>query len=91
MLRIYNQVLAMARPRDYLGLPMMLDAIAVVVIGGVSFNGGEGHILGVIFGVILLAILSNGFDLTGVSSFIKMLVTGAIIILAIVVDKYRNR
>ena len=70
---------------------MMLDAIAVVVIGGVSFNGGEGHLLGVIFGVILLAILSNGFDLTGVSSFIKMLVTGAIIILAIVVDKYRNR
>lgn len=69
---------------------MMLDSIAVVVIGGVTFSGGEGHLLGVIFGVVLIAILSNGFDLTGVSSFIKMLVTGAIICLAIIVDKYRK-
>ena len=70
---------------------MMLDSIAVVVIGGVTFSGGEGHLLGVVFGVILIAVLSNGFDLTGVSSFVKMLVTGAIICLAIIVDKYRKR
>ena len=69
---------------------MMLDSIAVVVIGGVTFSGGEGHLAGVVCGVILLAILSNGFDLTGVSSFVKMLVTGAIICLAIIVDKYRK-
>jgi ribose transport system permease protein len=70
---------------------MMLDSIAVVVIGGVTFSGGEGHLFGVILGVILIAILSNGFDLTGVSSFVKMVVTGGIICLAIIVDKYRKR
>jgi ribose/xylose/arabinose/galactoside ABC-type transport system permease subunit len=57
----------------------------------VTFSGGEGHLLGVVCGVILFAILSNGFDLTGVSSFVKMLVTGAIICLAIIIDKYRKR
>ena len=69
---------------------MMLESIAVVVIGGVTFSGGEGHLFGVILGVILIAILSNGFDLTGISSFVKMLVTGAIICLAIIIDKYRK-
>jgi ribose/xylose/arabinose/galactoside ABC-type transport system permease subunit len=69
---------------------MMLESVAVVVIGGVSFSGGQGRLLGVIFGVILLSVLSNGFDLTGVSSFIKMVVTGSIICLAIIVDKYRG-
>jgi ribose/xylose/arabinose/galactoside ABC-type transport system permease subunit len=82
--------------RVYSGTPnlgqagLMLDSIAVVVIGGVTFSGGEGHLFGVILGVILIAILSNGFDLTGVSSFVKMVVTGAIICAAIIVDKYRK-
>jgi len=70
---------------------MMLESIAVVVIGGVTFSGGKGHLFGVILGVILVAMLSNGFDLTGVSSFVKMVVTGSIICLAIIVDKYRKR
>lgn len=83
--------------RVYSGTPnlgqagLMLDSIAVVVIGGVTFSGGEGHLFGVILGVILLAILSNGFDLIGISSFVKMVVTGAIICVAIIVDKYRKR
>lgn len=83
--------------RVYSGTPnlgqagLMLDSIAVVVIGGVTFSGGEGHLFGVILGVILIAILSNGFDLIGVSSFVKMVVTGAIICVAIIVDKYRKR
>jgi len=73
-----------------LGSLLELDAIAAVVIGGVPLSGGQGKLSGVIFGAVILGILSNGFDLLNVSSFIQMIVIGAMIVLAIIVDKYRR-
>lgn len=74
-----------------LGLGLALECIAAVVLGGITWRGGEGKYVGVIFGVLLLGILSNGFDLIGVSSFAKMVITGIIIVIAVNIDSYSRR
>ena len=73
------------------GAPLMLESIAACVIGGVTFQGGVGTLLGVIFGILFLSAMSNGFDIIGVSAFAKQVVVGSIIIIAVVVDKYKER
>ncbi|NIS69936.1 MAG: ABC transporter permease [Proteobacteria bacterium] len=73
-----------------LGGSLMLESIAACVVGGVTFQGGVGTLLGVVFGIIFLATMSNGFDLIGVSAFVKQVVVGSIIIIAVVVDKYKK-
>ena len=73
-----------------LGGSLMLESIAACVVGGVTFQGGVGKLLGVIFGIMFLATMSNGFDLIGVSSFVKQVVVGCIIIIAVVIDRYKK-
>jgi len=73
-----------------LGGALMLESIAACVVGGVTFVGGVGRFIGVVFGILFLAILSNGFDLIGISSFVKMVVIGSVIIVAVVIDKYKG-
>lgn len=63
-----------------------LDAIAAVVIGGVSLKGGMGSVLGSLIGALTMATLNNGMDLLGVSSFYQMVFKGLIIILAVSLD-----
>jgi len=74
-----------------LGGALMLESIAACVIGGVTFQGGVGKLLGVVFGILFLSAMSNGFDLIGVSAFVKQVVVGSIIIVAVVADKYKER
>ena len=64
-----------------------LDAIAAVVIGGVSLKGGSGSVLGSLIGALMMATLNNGMDLLGVSSFYQMVLKGLIIILAVSLDR----
>ncbi len=64
-----------------------LDAIAAVVIGGVSLKGGSGSVLGSLIGALTMATLNNGMDLLGVSSFYQMVFKGVIIILAVSLDR----
>lgn len=68
-----------------------LDVIAAVVIGGGSLSGGEGSILGTIVGALIMAFLGNGCNLVGVSDEWQLILTGAIIIVAVVVDRLRHR
>lgn len=74
-----------------LGLSLGLESIAAVVLGGITWRGGEGKYFGVILGVLLIGILSNGFDLIGVSSFAKMVVTGIVVIAAVSIDSYSRK
>jgi ribose/xylose/arabinose/galactoside ABC-type transport system permease subunit len=68
-----------------------LIAIGAVIIGGASLMGGVGTILGTILGATLLGLVTNGLVLLGVSTFWQQAVTGAIIILAVTLNTYRQR
>jgi ribose transport system permease protein len=72
------------------GLPtsaqgMELDAIAAVILGGASLFGGRGSV----FGTLILSCLQNGLNLMGVNSFIIQILSGVIIILAVLLDRFR--
>nr|WP_300315324.1 ribose ABC transporter permease [Halomonas sp.] len=71
------------------GVAYELDAIAAVVIGGTSLAGGKGRIIGTLFGVLIIGVINNGLDLLGVSSFYQQLVKGAIIVIAVMLDRSR--
>lgn len=68
-----------------------LNAIAVVVLGGASLFGGVGTIGGTIIGAFVLGVLGNGMVLVGISDFWQTVITGAVIILAVVVDQLQRR
>jgi ribose/xylose/arabinose/galactoside ABC-type transport system permease subunit len=70
-----------------LGAGVELDAIAAVLLGGIAFGGGRGSLVGVIFGVATLAIISNGLNLANVSSYLQMIAVGGIIVLAMIVSR----
>ena len=73
------------------GLGYELDAIAAVVIGGASLSGGVGGIGGTVVGVLIIGVLHNGLNLTGVSPFIQQVVIGVVIALAVSSDTLRRR
>jgi ribose transport system permease protein len=68
-----------------------LRAIAASVLGGASFSGGTGSILGSALGVLLLAVILNGFVLLKLSVYWQGVVSGGILVVAIAVDAYRRR
>jgi len=73
------------------GLGAELDAIAAVVIGGASFFGGRGTVLGVFAGVLMIGLLRNGLNLNNVSSFWQQVLIGSVIILAVYADVLRRQ
>lgn len=73
------------------GMLSELRAIAAAVIGGASFSGGEGSILGATLGVILLALINNGFVLLNGPPDWQQAVSGIILLVAVGVDAYRRR
>jgi len=74
-----------------LGQGYELDAIAAVVIGGTSLSGGEGSILGTVIGAFVISVLTNGLRILSVPQEWQMVVTGAIIIVAVFLDMIRRR
>lgn len=62
------------------------DAIAACVIGGISMSGGSGSIIGTVLGVLILGVISNGFDILGISSNYQMIMKGVVILLAVFID-----
>lgn len=68
------------------GANYALQALAAAIIGGITFEGGKGSLVGAFFGVLLFGILNNALNIIGVSSFIQTIVLGAIIVIATVVS-----
>ncbi|MEN9518946.1 MAG: hypothetical protein RLZZ381_1534 [Cyanobacteriota bacterium] len=74
-----------------LGQGYELDAIAAVILGGTSFTGGIGTIVGTLFGALIIAVLNNGLTLLNMSYFWQLVVKGLVIIVAVIVDRLRKR
>ncbi len=74
-----------------LGQSYELDAIAAVILGGTSFVGGIGSIWGTLIGALIIAVLTNGLILLGVTDVWQYIAKGAVIIGAVALDRYRLR
>ena len=72
------------------GVGYELDAIAAVVIGGTSLNGGVGGIGGTVLGALLIGVINNGLDLLNVSSYYQQVVKGLIIVGAVWLDRSKK-
>ncbi len=67
-----------------------LDAIAAVVLGGTSLTGGRGWIVGTLIGALIIGVLNNGLNIIGVTSFFQQVVKGAVILLAVLMDRKKT-
>lgn len=72
------------------GIGYELDAIAAVVIGGTSLNGGVGGVSGTILGALLIGVINNGLDLLNVSSYYQQVIKGLIIVGAVWLDRSKK-
>ena len=74
-----------------LGISYELDAIAAVILGGTSFNGGIGGVGGTLIGALIIAVLNNGLIIAGVPYFWQQVVKGIVIVAAVLIDIYRQK
>jgi ribose/xylose/arabinose/galactoside ABC-type transport system permease subunit len=68
-----------------------LNVIAAVVIGGGSLSGGEGSVLGALIGALIMQVLQSGCSQMGWPNWVQEIVTGAIIVAAVALDRLRHR
>jgi erythritol transport system permease protein len=73
------------------GAAFELNAIAAVVLGGTSLAGGRGTMVGTLIGAFVIGVVNVGLTQLGVSSFWQLIVTGAVIVLAVVIDQLQAR
>jgi ribose/xylose/arabinose/galactoside ABC-type transport system permease subunit len=68
-----------------------LDVIAAVVIGGGSLAGGEGSVLGTMVGALIMTVIASGCTQKGLPNWVQEIITGAIIVVAVAIDRLRHR
>jgi ribose transport system permease protein len=74
-----------------IGTSLLLPTIAAVVIGGTSLFGGEGGIVGTLIGALIMTIVQNGMNLLGVQSEWQSVVLGALIVVAVLMDRWARK
>jgi ribose transport system permease protein len=65
--------------------------VAAVVVGGTSIAGGEGNVLGTLIGALIIAVIQNGMNLMGLESAMQLIVLGAVIVGAVMLDRCKRR
>ena len=73
------------------GMGLELEAIAAVVIGGTSLQGGKGSIIGTVIGALIVAVLTNGLRVTAVPQEWQSVVVGCVILAAVYLDMLRRK
>jgi len=81
--------LATANPKQ--GEPLMLNAIAAVFLGMTMSEDGEPHVLGTLLGVLMIGVLANGLTQLQIDTYIQQILTGAIIVLAVLLSSLSRR
>lgn len=74
-----------------IGIQYPLESIIAAVIGGIALSGGEGRVSGAVMGALFIVLLSNGMDLIRVQGYIQDILLGALLIVALLVDRLRVR
>ena len=74
-----------------LGSTIALESIAACVIAGVSLRGGIGRVENVVLGAFFIVLVQNGMNLAQISSYMQMVLLGALLILAVILDQLRYR
>jgi ribose/xylose/arabinose/galactoside ABC-type transport system permease subunit len=69
---------------------LTLQSLAAVVLGGVALTGGRGGMLHVVYGVLILGMLSNAMNMLGISAYFQTLAVGIVIIIAVILDRLRR-
>ncbi len=70
---------------------LLLNVIAAAVIGGTSLFGGSGRVVSALYGALVITAIQNGMDLLGLNSGIKFIITGVVLLLAVLVDSISKR
>jgi ribose transport system permease protein len=73
------------------GNPFMLNAAAAVFLGATAFREGEPHVIGTLLGVLIMGVLGNGMNVLGVNSYIQSVLTGVIIVMAVLLSGLSRR
>ena len=68
-----------------------MDVITAVVLGGTSISGGEGNLIFVIFGVLIMGVLKNGMIMINVSDYVQQVISGLVLVAAVAFDRYMQR
>ena len=74
-----------------LGLGMLFEAFAAVVIGGVSLRGGVGRLSGVFAGVLLLSAIDTAINVMGLEPYYMQVIRGGLMLLAVLLDSFKNQ
>jgi ribose transport system permease protein len=73
------------------GESLLLDSIAAVVIGGASLFGGTGSLIGSLIGALIIAVIQFGLIFIDVNAFWQFIAVGAVIVLSVLIDQYKER
>lgn len=75
----------------FIGNPFTLDSLTAVIIGGVTFAGGQGFVIGALGGAFIIGIISNALNISGVSPFYQYILKGSLLVLAMIINSIKKR
>jgi ribose/xylose/arabinose/galactoside ABC-type transport system permease subunit len=74
-----------------IGEPYTLESLTAAIIGGTSFSGGEGFILGALGGAAIVGMISNALNISGIDPFYQYIFRGALLIVAMIINSFKKR
>ena len=70
---------------------LSMDSTSATILGGASLSGGRGKIIGTVVGVLMMATITNGLTILGISTFYQMIARGAILLIAVYLDSLKGQ
>ncbi|MBM3705642.1 MAG: ABC transporter permease [Actinobacteria bacterium] len=74
-----------------IGMPYTLDSLTAAIIGGMSFAGGEGFIIGALGGAAIIGMINNALNISGIDPFYQFIFRGGLLIIAMIINSFKKR